>query len=149
MRFHDGSSWAVLFLLTVAGCTPVGSSGPAAQPQPPAESAPPVSEPPPVAGLWTGFISVEGQGINGTLDLGQEGGDLEAVFDAPDFGLHAEGGGTIDGTGEIVLRLGYDLQCPGTAELVGRRSADGAVLEGALTAADCTGSSQGSFTFRR
>ena len=148
MKHHKATSWIALLVVLASGCTPVASAGPGGSPQPALESAEP-AEVPDVAGLWTGFISVEGQRVNGTLDLGQEGGDLVAVFDAPEFGLVAEGTGSITAGGEIVLRLTYDLQCPGTADLTGRRSTDGAVIDGALTAADCTGSSEGSFSLRR
>ena len=141
--------WGVLLLVAAGACTPVAGNGSAGAPRPTPEPVEVVVEIPDVDGLWTGFLSVEGQGLNGTLDLEQDGEDLRAVFDAPDFGLVAEGRGTIDAEGAITLRLTYNLQCPGTAELTGRRSSDGTVFDGALTAADCTGSSEGSFTFRR
>lgn len=142
-------SSAMLALVALGGCTLVGSSPAGEAPAPEAGEPVPARELPMVDGRWTGFISVEGQGVNGTLDLTQEGPTLQGTFDAPDFGMVAEGGGTIDLEGRVELRLSYNLQCAGSAELVGRRSSDGAVIDGTLTASDCTGSSEGSFTFRR
>lgn len=144
-----GSVLTALLLLGSAACTPVATGGSDGAPRPASESTAPAVEAPVVEGRWTGFISVEGQGVNGILDLDQEATDLLAVFQAPDFGLLAEGRGLIAADGGIVLRLAYDLQCPGIAEMIGERSPDGAVLQGTLTASDCTGSSEGSFTFRR
>lgn len=145
-----GSSLVAVVAVFSAGCSMVGSAGtPGSSAPPPPAEAPPAPAAPEVAGRWTGFMSVEGQGLNGTLDLDQDGHDLQAVFEAPDFGMVAEGAGSVDAAGRVVIRLTYNLQCEGTAELVGRRSPDGVVIDGTLTASDCTGSSEGSFTFRR
>ncbi|MEK9501304.1 hypothetical protein [Gaopeijia maritima] len=141
---------ALAAVLSAGGCSMVGSPGATGSPAPPLdETPPPAAMAPEVQGRWTGFMSVEGQGLNGTLDLAQDGHDLQAVFEAPDFGMIAEGPGSVDPEGRVVIRLTYNLQCEGTAELVGRRSSDGVVIDGTLTASDCTGSSEGSFSFRR
>jgi hypothetical protein len=104
---------------------------------------------PDVSGAWTGGVTVEGQAISGTLTLTQNGTELRAVFSAPSFGLTAEGGGTIDADGAFQVQLGYNMQCPGTAALSGRRSSDGAMLSGTVQASDCTGQMLGAFDFTR
>lgn len=104
---------------------------------------------PEVAGTYTGGVSVEGQGIDGTLDVTQDGPDLSLVFDAPAFGLVAEGSGTVAEDGTARAFLDYDLQCPGRAEMVGSFSEDGATFSGNITAVDCSGQVGGTFSFRR
>lgn len=137
-----------LWVLALSACTPVAatSGAPAAPPEPAPEESPAI---PLVEGRWTGFLSMEGQGLNGSLRIEQDADRLSGVFEAPDIGMVAEGDGSIEADGRLVLRLAYDLQCPGTAELTGRRAENGTVIDGTLTASDCTGSSEGSFTFRR
>lgn len=135
----------LILLLALGACTRVGDP----VPQPAPEPGPAPRTLPDVSGAWTGFVSVEGQGLQGTLQVEQDGEALAVVFDAPEFGMRATGDGRIDADGDLVVTLAYDLQCPGTAELDGRRSDDGMVLDGSLTASDCTGSSGGSFSFRR
>lgn len=124
---------ALALALVVGGCASLGG-GPSF---------------PDVGGTYTGGVSVEGQGIDGTLDISQEGPDLAVVFDAPSFGLTAEGQGTLGEDGSARVFLDYDLQCPGRAELVGRFSEDGTQFSGNITAGDCTGQMGGTFSFRR
>jgi hypothetical protein len=128
---------AVLVVFLLAAC----AGGPSAEA--PAPTYPDVS------GVWLGGVDVEGQTIDGTLELTQDGSDLEAVFTSPGVGLTAEGSGTISADGEVRIVLGYNLQCPGTAEMLGDRSADGQTLSGLVQASDCTGQIEGAFDFRR
>lgn len=133
--------------LVFAACSGGGTAGPvgagaAASPAP----APAI---PDVSGEWSGFVSVEGQGIDGTLVLEQDGESLDAVFQAPSFGLAAEGTGTVSADGRVAIELTYNLQCPGQARMAGDLSADGMAMDGQLEAGDCTGSMLGSFRFTR
>lgn len=128
-------------LLVIGGCS--GASAPAAAPQPEPVAFPDVS------GSWRGFVSVEGQGIDGTLTLTQTDGDLEAVFRAPAFGLRATGTGFVTREGEVEVVLDYNLQCPGEAVMQGRFSSPDNRIEGDLDASDCTGAMLGSFRFSR
>lgn len=102
-----------------------------------------------VAGNYTGGVTVEGQGIDGTLRVTQEGPELGLVFDAPSFGLSAEGTGTLQEDGSARVFLDYDLQCPGRAEMVGTFTEDGTRFSGSITAVDCTGEIGGTFSFQR
>jgi hypothetical protein len=104
---------------------------------------------PAVAGEYTGGVSVEGQGIDGTFEIMQDGPRLQATFDAPSFGLTAEGEGTLAEDGSARIFLDYDLQCPGRAEMVGSFSEDGTRFSGTIAAADCTGEIGGTFSFSR
>ncbi len=104
---------------------------------------------PSVAGAYNGGVSVEGQAIDGTLEIVQEGPDLTVVFDAPSFGLTAEGDGSVGVDGEARVFLDYDLQCPGRAELVGEFTDEGTRFAGRMVAVDCTGEINGTFSFRR
>lgn len=119
--------------LTLAGCATAGG-GPSY---------------PSVDGSYTGGVTVEGQGIDGTLEVRQDGPELSVLFDAPAFGLVAEGAGTVEPDGSARIFLDYDLQCPGRAELAGRFTPDGTGFSGNVTAADCTGQIGGTFSFRR
>jgi hypothetical protein len=112
------------------------------------ESPAPV-EYPEVSGTWSGFVSVEGQGIDGSLVIRQDGPSLDVTLAAPAFGLDAEGAGSLAPDGAVTVELAYDLQCPGRAVLRGRVSADGLALDGELEASDCTGSTSGRFRFTR
>lgn len=144
-QFRAPTLLPLLALLALAGCTRVGGgAGPAAG----SERPEPVRLPD-VSGTWSGYVTVEGEGLDGTLRIQQDGPALSAVFEAPALGLVAEGEGRIDADGSLRITLGYDLQCPGSAEMEGRRAEDGLVLEGTLRASDCTGTTGGSFTFRR
>jgi hypothetical protein len=102
-----------------------------------------------VAGSYAGSVVVEGQGIDGVLEVQQEGADLTVVFDAPAFGLTAEGRGTLAEDGTARIFLDYDLQCPGRAEMVGQFSDEGTDFSGNIMAADCTGEMAGTFSFAR
>lgn len=144
-QFRTPALLPLVALLFLAGCTRVGGgAGPAAG----SERPEPVRWPD-VSGTWSGYVTVEGEGLDGTLRIQQDGPVLGAVFEAAALGLVAEGEGRIAADGSLRITLGYDLQCPGNAELEGRRAEDGLVLEGTLTASDCTGTTGGSFTFRR
>lgn len=135
-----------LLLVLATACTTVGSGGSGSGADTPRPE--PVRYPD-VSGAWEGFVSLEGQGLDGTLQIEQNGSALVAVFVAPAMELRAQGGGSISSTGELTLALEYNLQCPGTATLHGQRSDDGLVVDGNIRAEDCTGSIGGSFTFRR
>ncbi len=113
------------------------------------DTAPPAPSYPDVSGAWQGSVSVQGQAIAGTLEIAQTGGQLDAGFTSPGFGISASGQGTIDPDGTIRLTLDYNLECPGVADMQGTRSDDGAILSGAVDAVDCTGEVQGSFRFTR
>ena len=138
------SIWVAVAL---SGCTTVGQG--AASPAP--EDRPPEPERPvpDVAGGWSGFLSVEGQTLDGTLEIDQTGPVLIIRFDAPGFGLTATGEGSMDADGALSADLAYETQCPGVARLQGQRASDGLVLEGSLRAEDCTGQIVGSFAFKR
>lgn len=147
IRRSGSRALALALLLAAPACTRVGQ--PVAEPAPDVAVEPAPPPPPDVSGAWSGYLSVEGQGLDGTLQVEQDGSVLSVVFEAPGFGLRAEGAGQVSANGEVAVTLEYDLQCPGTAQLAGLRSDDGLVLDGSLTASDCTGSSAGSFSFRR
>jgi hypothetical protein len=104
---------------------------------------------PAVEGSYRGGVSVEGQGIDGTLEIVQDGAELNVVFDSPSFGLTADGDGTVAEDGTARVFLDYDLQCPGRAELVGEFTDDGTRFSGRVVAVDCTGEISGTFSFRR
>ena len=104
---------------------------------------------PAIGGQYEGEVTVQGQGIPGSLALEQSGADLTATFAAPSFGLMAKGEGSVQSDGTISLELSYDLQCPGAAELSGSVSPDGRRLEGTIDASDCTGDVTGTFRFER
>lgn len=118
------------------------SSGPAPPPEPPA--LPPV---PRIAGVYEGGFEADGQPIDGTLRLEQEGISITGSFESP-LGVSAEGAGEIDGE-EFLMDLTYVLECPGTARLRGRIREDGRLLTGTFDASDCTGGGSGTFRFER
>lgn len=126
-------------ILITAACA--GSAAPESTPEPVAF--------PDVSGSWRGFVSVEGQGIDGTLTLTQTAGDLEAVFRAPAFGLRATGTGFVTREGAVEVVLDYNLQCPGEAVMQGQFAPSENQIEGDLDASDCTGAMLGSFRFSR
>jgi hypothetical protein len=131
--------------LAMSACASQGPSGNQGTEAP----APAAPELPDVQGLWQGSVTVEGQTIDGTLDLTQDGADLGAAFSAPAFGLEAEGGGTVDAEGNVQIILDYNLECPGSAHLNGVLRADGTILSGTVEATDCTGQMLGAFDFQR
>lgn len=102
-----------------------------------------------VEGDYRGAVLVQGQTVDGTLTIRQDGSDLDVTLDAPEIELTATGQGILraDGTARVVLA--YDLQCPGEAELVGAFNADGTRFEGEVRARDCTGQTPGTFSFGR
>lgn len=122
-----------------AGCAT--ASDPAQGP-----AAPAVAQ---VGGSWVGSVTVEGQAIDGTLELTQDGAALQAQFSAPAFGLSAAGAGRVLAEGKVEIRLDYNMQCPGAADMDGTLSSDGKLLSGVLRATDCTGQMVGAFDFRR
>jgi hypothetical protein len=104
---------------------------------------------PEVEGRYQGTVVVEGQSIPGSLELVQDGGSLDAVFDAPSLGLQARGTGQVSPEGEARLQVEYNLQCPGVAELSGDFGAEAATFRGNVVASDCTGELSGVFDFSR
>lgn len=142
---HRMGFLALLLSAAVAGCASSGSG--AATPG--VEAAPAAADMPDVGGSWRGYVSVEGQALDGVLQLTQTGEALEAVFQAPSFGLRANGTGSISADGAVEVVLSYNLQCAGEAVMTGRLSEDGAAMTGDLDAGDCTGSMVGSFRFTR
>ena len=129
----------------LAGCAVVGSgSGSRAADDGPAPS---------IAGEWTGLLTLDDASMSAELRVQQRGGALEGVLEARFEGggsdLVATGDGRIRSDGVVFLTLSYDLRCAGRLELEGRRSSDGFVLDGTVSARDCTGGSEGSFSFRR
>lgn len=101
-----------------------------------------------VAGTYAGGISVDAADIDGTLEITQIGTELTAVFDAPSFGVRAEGTGTIIGD-MIELSLRYNIECEGVATLTGRILAETMRYTGDITASDCTADMAGTFSFTR
>jgi hypothetical protein len=108
---------------------------------------------PSVAGTWTGLLSLDDASLPADLRLRQDGSELTGVLEARLGGegadLVATGDGRIRSDGVVFLTLSYDLRCAGRLELEGRRSSDGLVFDGTVSARDCTGGSDGSFSFRR
>ena len=108
---------------------------------------------PSIAGEWRGLLSLDDASMSADLRLRQNGGNLEGVlearFDEGGTDLVATGDGRIRSDGVVFLTLSYDLRCAGRLELEGRRSSDGFVIDGTVSARDCTGGSEGSFSFRR
>ncbi|RMH22892.1 MAG: hypothetical protein D6701_00895 [Gemmatimonadetes bacterium] len=124
--------------LTAAACASGGSGG--GEP-----AAPAVLN---VAGVYEGAMNVEGTTIPGTLELVQTGTSIAATFSAPDFGITAEGGGTLTDT-LLQLDLSYNFQCPGQATLTGQVAPETMRYAGELLASDCTGDVAGDFSFTR
>jgi hypothetical protein len=116
------------------------------------EPAPQAATPPApgltVAGSWAGRWEIEGQRIEGTLVLRQEGTDLRATFASPSLGGDAVGSGSLEDR-RVQLELKYNVACPGTAQLSGDLVGEGTQLDGALVATDCTGRATGTFSFAR
>jgi len=128
---------ALLLLLTTAGCATVGGGG---------GSGPTV---PSLAGAWDGSITIEGQRLPSSVEVTQDGSDVELVTLVPELGLRSIGQGTVFPDGRLRSSFSYDLECPGEAEMVGSLSSDGTVLSGTLLARDCTGTLEGTFSYRR
>ena len=99
-----------------------------------------------VAGSYDGQWLVEGSDISGILDIAQTGTELLATFNAVSIGLAAQGSGTI-GDDRIELTLSYSFQCPSTAIMRGRITAENMRYTGDITASDCTGEAIGTFSF--
>lgn len=109
----------------------------------------PAVPPPALAGPWTGAWIVEGQRFDGSLVVRQSGADLTATFDSRGLGGEATGKGKVESDGSVRLELRYRTTCAGTAQLRGTVSDQGSRLGGALTASDCTGKANGTFSFTR
>ena len=133
---------ALLLATPLAGCGAIRFE----EDTPAAARAP---APPSVAGAWTGAWVVEGQRVEGTLTLRQEGRALTATFSSAALGKAALGPGTVEPDGRVRLELEYDLACPGKARLAGVLGGQGTELGGTLTATDCTGEAAGTFAFSR
>ncbi len=129
------TSALLVWLALVSGCSAIRLEKPA-----------PVVD---LTGTFAGSLTMQGQQFPGTLSLTQDGSDLAATFHAPDLDLTADGTGAVAADGGLTLTLDYQIQCPGTAHLVGRWTEGGAHLSGAVTADDCTGNVSGDFDFRR
>lgn len=132
--------WALLATL-LAGCSAIRF-----EPDTPAIPDP---EPPRVEGSWNGAWIVEGQQVQGTLVIRQQGNELAATFSSAALGKPALGSGRVEDDGRVRLELEYDLSCPGKARMTGTLGEGGAVLGGALAATDCTGDAAGTFSFAR
>ena len=122
---------ALLAIVLLAACA--GASGPTVMD---------------VAGTYPGGMSLDGLDIDGTLEITQVGTKLTAVFDAPSFGVRAEGTGTIVGD-MIELSLAYNIECEGIATLTGQILAETMRYTGDITASDCTAELAGTFSFTR
>lgn len=122
---------ALLTALVLAACA--GASGPTVMD---------------VAGTYSGGLSVDALDIDGTLEITQAGTELTAVFDAPSFGVRAEGTGTIVGD-MIELSLKYNIECEGIATLTGQILAETMRYTGDVMASDCTADMGGTFSFTR
>ena len=131
-------------LVTLAGCSAIRVD-PEPEPQPGQPAARAVS----LAGSWAGVWEIEGQRIEGTLVVRQAASDLEATFASPALGGDATGDGSLEDDGRVELDLKYNLACPGTAKLTGNVQQEGTRLGGSLTATDCTGKANGTFSFAR
>ena len=141
-----GWSMAVLVASAAAGCSAIRFES---EPEPAAAPAP---DPRPVASLagsWAGMWEIEGQRIQGTLVLRQNGADLQATFASPALGGDAAGAGNLDADGQVELELSYNVACPGTARLTGEVLDRAGRLSGTLVATDCTGRANGTFAFSR
>ena len=131
----------------LSSCTTVGAGEGTAPPtRPDVEPDRPV---PSLGGAWTGFLSVDGENLDGTLEIQQTGSELTMVLVAPGFDLTASGTGRVGRGGDITADLRYETQCPGVARLRGSLEADGLAISGPLTVEDCTGSASGTFLFNR
>lgn len=102
-----------------------------------------------LTGNWTGGVALEGENLEGNLEIDQSNEDLRATFTAAGVGLMSRGNGTVEEDGSFTLTMSYDVECTGTARLDGRFSADPDRLTGSFTATDCTGEASGTFDFRR
>ena len=104
---------------------------------------------PEVAGHYAGVVVVEGQTIEGELEVVQVGPALTVIFQAPSFNLRALGDGQLQADGSARLQVEYDLQCPGVAEMTGDFTEGARNFRGSLVATDCSGELAGTFDFAR
>lgn len=120
-------------VLGATACSVLGGGGPAYD----------------LAGPWEGSVTVEGQQLDGALDVEQEGEVLTVVFTSPSTGIEADGTGALAPDGSVTIELAYDMGCPGTARMQGQVAEDGDRMSGRLTATDCNGTMSGTFSLRR
>jgi hypothetical protein len=97
-----------------------------------------------LAGSYSGWMTVEGNDLQVTLTLTQQGDTLGVRMAVPDLGSVTQGSGMIDGEG-FMLQVPYDLGCPGQATFRGQQDAETRALRGSIQAADCNGTMSGSF----
>lgn len=119
-------------LLATAGCSSVGAGGPAYD----------------LSGAWGGTVTAGGQQLYGNLQVEQDAEILSVSFSSAE-GVDAQGTGAIASDGSVTIELTYDLGCPGTAKLLGQVDEDGNRLSGQLSATDCNGTMEGTFSFQR
>ena len=104
---------------------------------------------PDVGGHWAGIVVVEGQTLEGELEVVQVGPALTVIFQAPALNLRATGDGQVHDDGSARLQVEYDLQCPGVAEMSGDFTDGERSFRGSLVATDCSGELAGTFDFSR
>jgi len=101
-----------------------------------------------VAGIFGGWIEVEGTELEGILELRTEDRSVYASLTSNQFGVDARGEGRFEGE-RLELTLAYELDCRGELRMRGVLSDDGKYYTGSLVAADCTGNAEGQFYFQR
>ncbi len=101
-----------------------------------------------VSGVFQGSLEIEGDRVDSTLQVRQNGLALTSWLTASDFGMTADGSGTLSGR-SVELTMTYGGNCPGTARLVGRIAPQTMSYTGRIVASDCTGDVEGSFSFQR
>jgi hypothetical protein len=132
---------SLALVLTLQGCTLVGSGGGPASTGPTSDVEGPIPQ-----GAFRGFMEIEGGRIDGVLTLTPSGGgNLEGFFEAPPD-LVAIGRGAYE-EGDLRLELSYEGGCPGKMSLNGRWQEGPGTLTGTVRADDCTGRAEGTFLF--
>lgn len=96
--------------------------------------------------VYRGSLQIEGERVPSMLRIHQVGRALTSRLTASDFGMEADGIGTLDGR-EVELTMAYGAACKGTARLVGRIAETTFLYTGRIIASDCTGEVEGSFSF--
>src|SRR5688572_22963192 len=113
--------WIGLGAALVAGCSAIRFEPDTPPVEPPRQEARPAVS---AAGSWAGAWVVEGQRIQGSLELAQSGADLTARFSSSALG-EATGSGKVGDDGQVSLELSYRTQCPGRARLTGQIMEEG------------------------
>ena len=138
-------------LVSASACQRAGQPAPADAPTPerPAPPEAQVERPADVSGEWDAILRLEGdpEGIPGVILIQQDGAMIDGAFSSP-LGVNARGPGSMEGR-RLRLVLAYDIECPGTATLVGTVSDDGDEVVGVVSASDCTGPVEGTFALNR